>query len=101
MVQLNAHILALRTAFCHGDKLDEIVQAAMDKWPNVPVCYGWLRMDTRGRWFVPSGPLVHPAVTQFIGRNYEKDDNGNYFFQNGPQRVFVELGAAPWVWYLS
>ena len=29
------------------------------------------------------------------------DDTGCWFFQNGPQRVYVELEAAPWVWRLS
>ena len=26
------------------------------------------------------------------------DDQGRWFFQNGPQRVFVELAATPWIW---
>ena len=81
--------------------MDDIVRAAMDKWPDVPVCYGWLKMDSRGRWFVPSGPLTNSAISKFIGRNYENDALGNWFFQNGPQRVFVELEAAPWVWSAS
>lgn len=40
-----------------------------------------------------SMPLI-----EFIGRNYECDAQGLWFFQNGPQRVYVELEAAPWVW---
>ena len=27
--------------------------------------------------------------------------HGRWFFQNGPQRVYVELEAAPWVWRLT
>jgi hypothetical protein len=34
----------------------------------------------------------------FIERNYLADEHGQWFFQNGPQRVFVELLAAPFVW---
>ena len=30
--------------------------------------------------------------------NYLHDETGAWFFQNGPQRVYVELEAAPWVW---
>ena len=37
----------------------------------------------------------------FIARNYEHDDQGQWFFQNGPQRVYVELEATPWVWRLQ
>ncbi|MCD6666313.1 MAG: DUF2946 family protein, partial [Hydrogenophaga sp.] len=28
--------------------MDEIVKAAMAKWPQVPACYGWLGLDARG-----------------------------------------------------
>ena len=30
--------------------MDEIVRAAIAKWPNVPHCYGWLALDARGNW---------------------------------------------------
>lgn len=30
--------------------MDEIVKAAMAKWPEVPACYGWLGLDARGQW---------------------------------------------------
>ena len=36
----------------------------------------------------------------FIERNYGADSTGCWFFQNGPQRVYVQLEAAPWVWRL-
>jgi hypothetical protein len=31
----------------------------------------------------------------FIQRNYDHDAQGQWFFQNGPQRVYVELEATP------
>ena len=37
----------------------------------------------------------------FIQRNYLADEAGQWFFQNGPQRVFVELEATPWVWRVA
>jgi Protein of unknown function (DUF2946) len=40
----------------------------------------------------------HDKLIDFIQRNYEHDELGQWFFQNGPQRVYVELEAAPWVW---
>ncbi|MGA0611479.1 DUF2946 family protein [Caldimonas sp. KR1-144] len=91
--------------------MDEIVKAALKKWPNVPACRGWLGLDARGDWYMrddrvqAAGPfpqvkgsrLLHDKLREFIGRNYEADESGCWFFQNGPQRVYVELEAAPWV----
>ena len=92
--------------------MDEIVKAALKKWPNVPACVGWLALDARGEWYMrddriqAAGPfpqvkgsrITHDKLREFIHRNYEADDAGAWFFQNGPQRVYVELEAAPWVW---
>lgn len=94
--------------------MDDIVKQAMAKWPHVPDCYGWLALDNRGDWYMrddriqaqgmfptPKGSrLQHEKLIAFIGRNYTHDDSGRWFFQNGPQRVFVELETAPWVWRL-
>ena len=40
-------------------------------------------------------------VAGFIGRNYEHDAEGRWFFQNGPQRVFVALDYTPFVYRLG
>jgi hypothetical protein len=90
--------------------MDDIVAAAMRKWPNVPDVYNWLRLDERGRWRVrardyeSSGrfeTIGNQAVVAFIGRNYQSDERGRWFFQNGPQRVFVGLACAPWVFHFD
>ena len=87
----------------------------MAKWPNVPDCYGWLGLDARGHWFMrdaqtqAAGPfssskgtqLLHEGLIAFINRNYAADEAGRWFFQNGPQRVFVELQAAPYVFRIQ
>ena len=101
------------------NRMDDMVLQAMAKWPNVPDCFGWLGLDARGDWylrdaaaqaqgaFTSGAPgakgsrLEHAKFIDFIQRNYEADDQGRWFFQNGPQRVFVELEVAPWVWRLS
>lgn len=91
--------------------MDEIVKAALAKWPGVPHCYGWLGLDRRGRWYMrddrtqAAGPfpaskgslLTHDKLVAFIERNYLSDEQGQWFFQNGPQRVYVELEVAPLV----
>lgn len=92
--------------------MDEIVKAALKKWPHVPHCYGWLALDARGDWYMrdertqAAGPfpqakgsrIEHAKLREFIARNYLGDEASCWFFQNGPQRVYVELEAAPWVW---
>jgi hypothetical protein len=45
--------------------------------------------------------LKHDKLIDFIQRNYEHDERGQWFFQNGPQRVYVELEAAPWIWRVA
>ncbi len=100
--------------------MDDIVRQAIAKWPKVPNCYGWLGLDARGNWYMRddraqaagpfSGPrsaagaaskgslLTHDKLVDFIQRNYESDAQGQWFFQNGPQRVYVELEATPLIW---
>ena len=95
--------------------MDDIVKQALKKWPNVPHCHGWLALDARGDWYmrddriqaagafpqVKGSRIQHEKLREFIERNYLHDDAGCWFFQNGPQRVYVELEAAPWVWRLG
>ena len=78
--------------------MDEIVLRGMAKWPNVPAVYGWLALDRRGQWLIKGERVSNPLVTEFIGRNYARDERGCWFFQNGPQRVFVDLDYAPHVY---
>lgn len=80
--------------------MDEIVLQAMSKWPNVPDVFGWLSLDQRGDWRLRGEILTHRGSREFIGRNYHVDDHGRWYFQNGPQRVFVVLDLAPWVYRL-
>jgi hypothetical protein len=99
--------------------MDDIVRQALVKWPNVPDCYGWLGLDARGNWFMRDdrvqalGPfaggtaqskgsqLRHEKLVEFIQRNYEPDELGQWFFQNGPQRVYVELEVTPLIWRVN
>lgn len=99
--------------------MDDLVKQAMVKWPNVPDCYGWLGLDARGNWYMrddrtqakgsfasktpdAKGSLLkHEKLIDFIARNYAADAQGQWYFQNGPQRVYVELEATPWIWRIS
>jgi hypothetical protein len=69
----------------------------MAKWPDVPDVYGWLSLDRRGTWLIKGERIANAGVTDFIGRNYAEDEQGRWFFQNGPQRVFVALDYTPFV----
>jgi len=78
--------------------MDELVLRGMAKWPNVPAVYGWLSLDRRGQWRIKGERISNPLVTEFIGRNYARDERGCWYFQNGPQRVFVILDYTPRVY---
>jgi hypothetical protein len=87
--------------------MDDIVKQAMAKWPNVPYCYGWLALDARGAWRMrdeaaqragaPGDRLTNAALVGFIARNYLSDERGCWYFQNGPQRVYVNLETTPFI----
>jgi hypothetical protein len=87
--------------------MDDIVKQAMAKWPNVPYCYGWLALDARGAWRMrdeaaqragaPGDKLTNAALVGFIARNYLSDERGCWYFQNGPQRVYINLEATPFI----
>lgn len=103
--------------------MDPLVIAAIAKWPNVPHCFGWLGLDARGQWYMrddgaqAAGPfalasgelgpaskgslLHHDKLIHFIQRNCASDEQGQWFFQNGPQRVYLELEATPHIWRLQ
>jgi len=81
--------------------MDEAVRQALARWPSVPSCSGWLRLSRRGDWLVPDGPIRHAGFIAFIGRNYAATADGRWYFQNGPQRVFVSLEYTPTVLRLS
>ena len=84
--------------------MDEIVARSLAKWPNVPAVYGWLSLDRRGNWLIRGTGATagferigNSALRDFIGRNYQPDNQGSWYFQNGPQRVFVTLAYTPLV----
>ncbi len=87
--------------------MDDIVKKAMLKWPDVPDCYGWLALDARGAWRMrderaqhlglAGDKVVQAALLGFINRNYTVDARGCWYFQNGPQRVYLNLEATPFI----
>ncbi len=77
--------------------MDQSVLNALKKWPNVPDVFGWLSLDLRENWLIKDSVIENPGISEFIGRNYAVDEHGRWFFQNGPQRVFVSLAYAPFV----
>jgi hypothetical protein len=97
------------------ENMDKNVIAAMARWPDVPDVFGWLSLTERGEWRLhPQGDALAPVagmdnalssgeaissppILTFIGRNYAADETGRWYFQNGPQRVYVRLDAAPYI----
>lgn len=95
--------------------MDSIVEQALIKWPNVPHCFGWLGLDARGAWRMQTPrhsastatdipakkaageKIRHPVLLDFINRNYTHDAQGRWYFQNGPQRVYIDLENTPYI----
>ncbi len=80
---------------------DALVTLALLKWPNVPACYRWLGLNGRGNWLIQGAPITHPGIRHFLSRHYQVDHRGCWFVQNGPQRAYVDLELAPWVFLLD
>jgi hypothetical protein len=94
--------------------MDDIVIRAMAKWPSVPEVYGWLKLDRRGQWSIKAAsteggsgtaprfePVTNRKLVDFIGRNYGHDEATRWYFQNGPQRVYVTLAYTPLVYRIA
>jgi hypothetical protein len=75
--------------------MDAAVVRSLAKWPDVPAVYGWLELDRRGNWLIRGERIQNMALREFIGRNYAADPLGRWYFQNGPQRVYVKLAYTP------
>ena len=72
-------------------------------------------LDERGRWYLrdeqaqasgafdsaipgaKGAEVRNEKLADFIARNYLAEPDGRWFFQNGPQRVYVQLELAPLV----
>ncbi|HEY0941639.1 MAG TPA: DUF2946 family protein [Steroidobacter sp.] len=81
--------------------MDQWVLDAMKRWPNVPALFGWLGLDRRGRWLVQGETISHPRIIDVINRNYAADEHGRWYFQNGPQRGYMQLESAPLVLFVA
>lgn len=77
--------------------MEDWARRGMERWPNVPALFGWLSLDRRGRWRIRGERISRPQILDTLDRNYEADTHGRWYFQNGPQRGYVQLETAPLV----
>jgi len=77
--------------------MEDWVHRAMARWPNVPALFGWLALDRRGRWSIRGEVITRQQIIDTINRNYAPDEHGRWYFQNGPQRGYMQLGYTPLV----
>ncbi|SMC36453.1 DUF2946 family protein [Polynucleobacter kasalickyi] len=87
--------------------MDDSTISAIAKWPNVPFCYGWLFLDRRGVFRIRNeysqqnnlqGEVIkHSGLCDSIKKHICIDDHQQYFYQNGPQRVYLNLAYCPYV----
>ena len=75
--------------------MDDWVERAMARMPNVPALFGWLGLNRRGEWLIQGEVIRHRRIVDTIARNYGVDEHGRWFFQNGPQRGYITLEYAP------
>jgi hypothetical protein len=83
--------------------VDDLVEKALARWPNVPAIAGWLKLSLQGDWLLtgpaPEGLTIsHPRILNFMARNYGCEPDGRFYFQNGPQKAYVHLAYTPWVY---
>lgn len=81
--------------------MDPSVHNAMARWPDVPAVYGYIGVNRRGDFLLQGHRVTHERTLAFIQRNYDLDDRGRAFFQNGPQRAYADLEATPWIYHLA
>jgi len=101
--QIGTRTLAGCVAQGRRGRVDQAVRRALARWPDVPAVTGWLALDRRGEWRLRNPAngaferIGNAALREFIVRNYASDARGAWFFQNGPQRVYVRLESTPLV----
>ena len=69
--------------------MDDIVKQGMAKWPNVPSVFGWLGLDSRGHWLIKGGRISNTFVADFLGGNYEREEQGLCYFRNEHKGVLI------------
>ena len=80
---------------------EETLQDSKRTWPNVPNLYGWLYLDRRGNWSIDNQIVSHERMILFLHNNYRKDNSGEWYVQNGPQKAFVDLEYTPLIFRLD
>jgi hypothetical protein len=84
-----------------AQQFDDDVRRALEKWPDVPACYGWLGLGRRGDWLIKGAAVTHRRAVEFLSRNYARDHKGRYFVLNGPQRAYCDLAYTPWLYRMD
>jgi hypothetical protein len=69
----------------------------MAGWHWMRAATGVCAMHAARHSNLPGDIIRHPSLLNFINRNYQHDDKGQWYFQNGPQRVYVDLEATPYI----
>lgn len=77
------------------------VLKALQRWPDVPAVFGWLSLDRRGRWLIKGEHITRLQIIETINANYGSDEHGRWYFQNGPQRGYMQLAYAPFVLHVN
>lgn len=58
---------------------------------------GHLQLTKDGCWLFKHEEIEHKGVTLFLHKQMQRNQEGEYWVVNGPQRVFVELEDTPYL----
>jgi hypothetical protein len=96
--QVERHAIALFQAQV-GERARQAIArfAQLGKRDRAAVEHYGGALGRRGNWLIKGERIGNHALRDFISRNYACDERGRWYFQNGPQRVFVRLAYAPLV----
>lgn len=82
-------------------QVDSSMRARFPNWPKEPLVFGALSLDQRGQWHIYGDIIRHADVRKRLNHHYHADNQGRWYFQNGPQRLYVDLAYTPWVFHLD
>ena len=80
--------------------MDDIVKAALKKWPNVPHCYGWLALDARGDWYMrddrtqAAGPFPRESNEPSLRQPHRQAPGNAEHPQGSAEHVIVDRAKA-------
>jgi len=82
-------------------QIDSCFREIFPNWPEEILGFGDLSLDLRGQWRIRGETIRQAKLRDRLNHNYHADSQGRWYFQNGHQRLYVDLAYTPWVFHLD